>query len=739
MTLSPGMLVNNRYRIVRLLGQGGFGAVYQAWDVNLDRRCALKENLDVSEAVSQQFMREARILANLNHPGLPRVTDYFIVPGQGQYLVMDYIEGEDLERWRQRSRGSVNVNQVLRWMDQVCEALIYLHQQKPPIIHRDIKPANIVITTEGNAVLVDFGIAKLFNPQMRTTVGARAVTPGYSPPEQYGQGVTDERSDIYALGATLYYLLTGESLPDSVDLMTGSAQPLRPVNQINPVVPTHVAMAIAKAMRLSKDERFRTVQEFREALRGSLPLSPPSSAEAVAPRPAWPKPEVVGTPPGGVVVPPRKPSPPLAPPKPSKPPAKGRSGVSVLLGAGAAGSFFGLLLVAVVIFFLWRAVVGNGQPTLSVPQTLTKEADRTPGVTEVETKVPPTKARPTDTPLPPTATEVQPPRPGALLASLPQSALAFVSDHAGDGRDLIYIIEIQGGEYWFSPVAGNQYIFDPINRPAFREPSLVPTDGTHDIAWWPDWWKGNSILFFEAQDSRRPDFQTIYLEVIDDGMPPQAIFLPGFSKLGVPRSAHRNTQMLVSGLRSAGGSSWELHLVDINSWASLQAVGGDGFPFSGNASWAMDDSWAVFMHYESARRVFALYYCYANDFYTISSFGVPAEVVSAKYPSISPKDGRVAYACDLGGSWGLCLQNPDGSGFLPLYKSLGAASGARGGSRPVIPGITPSWSPDGRWLAFASQKDGDWDVYLYGIEWNIELNLTQDMPGDQFQPAWSKP
>ena len=183
--------------------------MYRAWDLNLDHPRAIKENLDTSPQAQRQFKREAQILDQLVHPNLPRVIDHFIIPNQGQYLVMDSVEGEDLKEKLDKASGPLPESQVLIWIEQICEALTYLHLQNPPIIHRDIKPANIRITPKGQPMLVDFGIAKEFNPAQSTTKGARAVTSGYSPPEQYGRGTTDAKSDIYALGAALYHLLTG--------------------------------------------------------------------------------------------------------------------------------------------------------------------------------------------------------------------------------------------------------------------------------------------------------------------------------------------------------------------------------------------------------------------------------------------------------------------------------------------------------------------------------------------------
>ncbi len=268
--LAAGTTLNKRYRIIQLLGQGGFGAVYRAWDQNLNRPCAVKENIDTSANAARQFSQEATLLANLNHPNLPRVTDHFSIPGQGQYLVMDFVEGEDLRDKLERAFEPLPENDVIPWFLQICDALIYLHSQPQPIIHRDIKPSNIRITSQGKVMLVDFGIAKVYDPQVKTTTGAKALTPGYSPPEQYGQGKTDARSDIYALGATMYTMLTGQKPPDSVDILTGVVQPQRPAREVNSKVSAKVSEAIDKAMELERSLRYQGVEEFKAALIDAL-------------------------------------------------------------------------------------------------------------------------------------------------------------------------------------------------------------------------------------------------------------------------------------------------------------------------------------------------------------------------------------------------------------------------------------------------------------------------------------
>lgn len=294
MALDTGKILHNRYRIVKKLAQGGFGAIYRAWDINLKHPCAIKENLETSPAAQQQFIREARVLANLSHPNLPRVTDYFAIQAQGQYLVMDYIEGEDLQEKLDRSAGPLPIAQVLDWINQICDALTYLHGQNPAIIHRDIKPANIKITPAGQAMLVDFGISKVYEPHLQTTRGARAVTPGFSPVEQYGQSTTDARSDIYALGATLYAVLTGYVPPESIQRVVDDT--LVPPQSINTHITPATASVIMRSMQLEPQNRFQRAAEINASL--TVPTAPavvmptarapviqPSVVEQTAPAP----------------------------------------------------------------------------------------------------------------------------------------------------------------------------------------------------------------------------------------------------------------------------------------------------------------------------------------------------------------------------------------------------------------------------------------------------------------------
>jgi formylglycine-generating enzyme required for sulfatase activity len=286
--LQMGQILNNRYRIVRLLGQGGFGAVYRAWDMNMDCPRALKENLDTSPEAQKQFKVEAQILGGLKHANLPLVIDHFILPSQGQYLVMEYVEGEDLQEKLNHNRGPLPESQVLPWIEQVCDALTYLHGQKPAIIHRDIKPANIKITKGGQAMLVDFGIAKVFDPVLSTTVGARAVTPGYSPHEQYGKGKTDARTDVYALGATLYTLLTGRGPEESIQRVITDT--LIPPEQVNPRITSTTAAALHKALQMDPAKRYPEVAAFKNAVTSPPPLVSTLPLSQALPGPKSPTP-----------------------------------------------------------------------------------------------------------------------------------------------------------------------------------------------------------------------------------------------------------------------------------------------------------------------------------------------------------------------------------------------------------------------------------------------------------------
>ncbi|HCI82660.1 MAG TPA: hypothetical protein DHW02_23545 [Ktedonobacter sp.] len=272
--LPVGSVVKERYIVEGLLGKGGFGAVYLVRDQRVRvNQFALKEVSDPNTEDKQRFAFEGEVLKRLDYPALPRVYRAFednSNHGDRLYMLMDYIEGPNLEELRQRQpQKRLPLQIVMDIMAPIVGAISYLHQQQPPIIHRDIKPANIIVPDEYNkSVLVDFGIAKEYD-QEGTTTAIRRCSPGYGAPEQYARG-TNVQTDIYGLAATFYALLTGTVPADALYRMTqiGSRQndPLEPVNELAPNVPQHVAAAIHRAMAINIHERFASVDAFWQAL-----------------------------------------------------------------------------------------------------------------------------------------------------------------------------------------------------------------------------------------------------------------------------------------------------------------------------------------------------------------------------------------------------------------------------------------------------------------------------------------
>lgn len=284
MALLEGSLLQDRYKIEALLGRGGMGAVFRAIDTRLGSVVAIKQNLfedpassatlsqvtrpEDTEARRQQFENEARLLASLKHTGLPRVTDYFFVPGEGQYLVMEFVEGQDFGAVVSQL-GPLREPQAVGFIIEIARVLEYLHGQRPPIIHRDIKPTNIRVTPHGQVFLVDFGVAKIGTGE-KTFFGAQAVTPGYSPLEQFGgDQPTDERSDIYSLAATLYTLAAGAPPPSAIDLLRGKPlfEPSGPGSLLSP----ELKAVLEKGMQLEPVDRFGSAREFGETLEGLVP------------------------------------------------------------------------------------------------------------------------------------------------------------------------------------------------------------------------------------------------------------------------------------------------------------------------------------------------------------------------------------------------------------------------------------------------------------------------------------
>ncbi len=284
--LKPDSILRSRYRIDGIVGQGGMGSIYRAEDTRLAGRfCAIKEvQVDArlasaeQEQAREQFYREATVLARLDHPNLPKVSDFFDEGGR-DFLVMDFVPGTDLRQKIEEASSSgsfLSERQVMDWASQLCDALAYLHSQDPPVLHRDIKPANIKLTPDGLIKLVDFGLVKLMVPDdIRTiTIVQGRGTAAYTPLEQYGgdMGHTDPRSDIYSLGATLYHLLTNQTPAEAkVRFLQPSA--LIPPRTVNPALSLRTEQAILWAMSMHPDDRPSDVGTLRDLLLSTGPLN----------------------------------------------------------------------------------------------------------------------------------------------------------------------------------------------------------------------------------------------------------------------------------------------------------------------------------------------------------------------------------------------------------------------------------------------------------------------------------
>src|SRR5437868_754261 len=266
-------ILQSRYRIVRQLGKGGMGVVYEAIDLRLGHTVALKQTLTEDEALWKQFEHEARLLAQLNHPVLPRVSDYF-TEGRRAFFVMQFVAGDDLAAMLKQQPGPFPRNAVIAWADQLLDALIYLHSHDRQIIHRDIKPHNLKITSAGKIALLDFGLAKSDGLPCENQCKSLSIfgySPRYAPLEQIQDLGTSPQSDIYALGATLYHLLTGAKPPDALTrataLITSRPNPLKSAHEINPAVGIDLSGILSRAMAQNPHERYQSATEFREALR----------------------------------------------------------------------------------------------------------------------------------------------------------------------------------------------------------------------------------------------------------------------------------------------------------------------------------------------------------------------------------------------------------------------------------------------------------------------------------------
>jgi len=403
--LGQNTLLASRYQVAQVLGCGGMGAVYLAYDQRIQgRQVAVKENLDTTPLAHSQFDAEVKVMAALRHPNLPGISDHFTGPNGRQYLVMDYIAGETLEDLVAQ-RGPLPEAEVVALTRQLLDALDYLHSNR--VVHRDIKPSNIKRAPDGRLYLVDFGISKRQATGVVTQSWARGVgSPGFAPLEQY-QGGTDGRSDIYSLGAVLYFLLTGQVPPDAPDLASGTL--LQPPSRVRPGVSGDTDRLVLRAMATQPVHRYQTAAEMRQALAVGHRSSPVSSP--------------------------------------------GRPGSRRLLLFGSAAALVVVALAAVL------AIVNGGNRTATPvaatlpPPVVTPAATANDSVApdgavvlvDTPTPLPPTPTAtlrpPTKTPLPPTATPRPPtrtPTPTPMPTPAPVAVARIDALNVRTGPDAVY-------------------------------------------------------------------------------------------------------------------------------------------------------------------------------------------------------------------------------------------------------------------------------------------------------------
>ena len=689
MTLEQDDLLYNRYRILDILGRGGMGSVYHAVDESLGVEVAVKENLFVTEEYEKQFRLEAVILASLRHPNLPRVTDHFTIDGQGQYLVMDYIEGRDLRHIMET--GPLSESETIRIGIAVCDALNYLHTRKPPVLHRDIKPGNVRIAPDGQVYLVDFGLAKMSNVDEHTLSGARAMTPGYSPPEQYGTSRTDSRTDVYSLGATLYAALTGFIPEDGLARVVDEVE-LTPLRKRNSKVSKELADVIERAMAPHATNRYQSADEFKRALQGVEKGEPVTSPPA-------PTAEATNPPTGA-------PLPPVMEKTPTQHPVKRKSSpfswflLLVLLAAGGFGAYWAINNPesASASFQNLLSLIITPTPTLTVTPTWTPQPTDTPTPTEAltATETPTVTLTPieaTSTAVP-AGTETFTPSPNPATIGGGTGQIAFATVH--DGAAQIYLINADGSD----------------------ERAL-----THDLngACQPDWSPDGKKLVYVSPCSGKNDQypkSSLFMVDIESGETTQ--LLPSASSGDFePAWSPDGTKIAFSSFREGYLGVFVLNLADktVTRLTELSSTVQSRQP-----AWSPDGTQIVY----TVRR-FSLF----------QIWGMSAE---GENPTQLFRNGG-------GFSDFLPTWSPDGAYILfsesntTLTSPSSLLRFAIGGKNPPdilpvpLPVLDVDFSPSGEWIAYETSDTKNQDIFIYNLLTNERLRLTTDESVD-FDPAW---
>lgn len=677
MTLTPGYLLHQRYRISYVLGQGGFGIVYQAQDIRLNTTVAIKESFDTSVDFLRQFEREAQMLARLDHPALTDVTDYFTEGGRS-YLVMRYVAGEDLGDYLDRQPDKrISEAEAIKIIHPVLAALEYLHSQKPPIIHRDVKPGNIRLAPDGKVFLVDLGLAKLYdNPTRQTTSGAQAVTPGFAPLEQYGKGITEPRSDLYALGATLYCMLSGLSdVPDAPQRAQDDL--LQPLRQINPVVSPQMEQCVATLLALKPEDRYANVAAVRQAL---LAVPSPTSQATVllapSPVPATGLPQTMS--PGIIWV-----------------------VVLLLVIVGGAALFW----VGTYVTGHLQALSSSATPTQSsssIAATVRPQGGTATTAASLPAMPTPT-ARPKRPPATPTATATahptsspvsQPVAPALATttplspdrrtaAATPTGTLAFVSQR--DGNAEIYAMQPDGSE-----------LRNLSNHPANDD----------NPAWSPD---GSRIAF----QSDRDGAVEIYV-MNSDGSEQTLVTKKNTSNESYPAWSPDGTHIVY---HAEYAGNVDIYVMQADGSAKTRLTEHplyDRYPV-----WSSDGTQIAFVSWRDGN----------EEIYVMNADGTNQHNLTNhpsadRAPAWSPDGSQIAFSTQRHGKAELYSMNTDGSNQRRLTDDGWGY-------------YAPVWSPDGTFLACESTYDGNWEIYSIQFDGMIKMNTTRHV-ADDTAPDWGK-
>lgn len=697
-------LLRERYRITGKLGHGGMGAVLLAYDTALEIQVAVKSNRNPNEGSQEQFLKEARLLATLRHPNLPRVIDHFIVDDT-QYLVMDFIPGDDLEVLLDQ-QGPPPLDKVMDWARQLTSALVYLHNQNPPIIHRDIKPANVKITPEGQAILVDFGLAKAADPNQATAAGATGYTPGYAPPEQYGGAHTGPYSDQYSLAATLYKLLTNQKPIESIKRLLGEGV-LTPMDALNPNMPRHIQQAIEKGMSLQPQDRYASLNDFLEALTNPH-YQPTLSAGDRITAPAIPEPS---TAPAATRLPSTAtiPAATAAAAKPAPAATSPNRGVIftclgiaaavVLLAvAGAAIWYFGFRLPPANTVQATTEVVLAGNADEMTP-TATMPPTETPAPSQTATLAP---DQATDTPAPTeTGTPTASPEPNLLVD---ERQVVFVSDR-GDGETL---------QLWTMRIA--QLITNEIIPLDIQQITFSEGDKSE-----PEWSPDGSRILYSAPGSNSSNLQIWVLEV-QTGETTQLSDMEG---------NNFNPTWSPDGTKIAFVNFGRFN--DVNMIYLMDANGGNRERISldfqeTDPKWTADMEWLLYVIQASGHEYLfwrnkVENYATPEPFDPAAMFGRMGEVDD---PALSVDNAYMAYT-------------RTDSGVKQIWTVEFASRGARTLllTADQTSEYQPAWSPDGNWIVFTSERDGNAEIYIMTSVGLLQSNLSNH-PGVDMQPDWQR-